>query len=71
MPNRTEDIGAIVQRRRIELALNQQDLAEMSDVTIKTLYAIESNKGNPTIEVLQRVLDVLGLEIKIQIKSME
>jgi transcriptional regulator with XRE-family HTH domain len=71
MPNKPEDIGTIVQRRRIELALNQQDLAEMSDVTIKTLYAIESNKGNPTIEVLQRVLDVLGLEIKIQIKSME
>jgi transcriptional regulator with XRE-family HTH domain len=71
MPNKPENIGTIVQRRRIELALNQQDLAEMSDVTIKTLYAIESNKGNPTIEVLRRVLDVLGLEIKIQIKSME
>lgn len=70
MPNMPKDIGAIVQKRRIELALNQHDLAEMSNVTIKTLYAIESNKGNPTIEVLQRVLDVLGLEIKIQIKSM-
>jgi transcriptional regulator with XRE-family HTH domain len=43
----------------------------MADVTIKTIYAIENNKGNPTIDVLKRVLNVLGLEIKVQIKTVE
>jgi DNA-binding XRE family transcriptional regulator len=51
--------------------LKQQDLAEMANVTIKTIYAIENNKGNPTIEVLKKVLDVLGLEINVQIKLVE
>lgn len=71
MPINSVDIGKIVQERRNELRLNQQDLAEMANVTIKTIYAIENNKGNPTIEVLKKVLNVLGLEIKVQIKSIE
>ena len=67
----SNDIGKIVQDRRKLLSINQQDLSEMANVTIKTIYAIENNKGNPTIEVLKKVLNVLGLEIKIQIKSVE
>ena len=71
MPNESIDIGKIVYQRRNELSLNQQDLAEMAKVTIKTIYAIETNKGNPTIEVLKRVLHVLGLTINVQIKAVE
>lgn len=69
MPINLVDIGKIVQKRRNELGLKQQDLAEMADVTIKSIYIIENNKGNPTIEVLSKVFNVLGLEIKVQIKS--
>jgi y4mF family transcriptional regulator len=71
MPNNLCNIGKIVQERRNELSLKQQDLAEMADVTIKTIYAIENNKGNPTMDILKRVLNVLGLEIKVQIKLIE
>jgi y4mF family transcriptional regulator len=71
MPIYSVDIGKIIQERRNELSLKQQDLAEMANVTIKTIYAIENNKGNPTIEVLKKVLDVLGLEINVQIKLVE
>ena len=71
MPINSSDIGKIVQDRRKLLSINQQDLSEMANVTIKTIYAIENNKGNPTIEVLKKVLNVLGLEIKVQIKSVE
>jgi len=71
MPINSVDIGKIVQERRNELGLKQQDLAEMADVTIKSIYAIENNKGNPTLEVLSKVFNVLGLEIKVQTKSVE
>lgn len=71
MPINSIYIGRIVQERRNELGLKQQDLAEMADVTIKSIYAIENNKGNPTLEVLSKVFSVLGLEIKVQIKSVE
>ncbi|MCF8342926.1 MAG: helix-turn-helix domain-containing protein [Chitinophagaceae bacterium] len=71
MPIISVDIGKIVQERRNELGLKQQDLAEMANVTIKSIYAIENNKGNPTIDVISKVFNVLGLEIKVQIKSVE
>jgi y4mF family transcriptional regulator len=71
MPIEPVDLGKIIQERRNELSLNQQDLAEMANVTTKTIYAIENNKGNPTMEVLKKVLNVLGLEIRIQVRSVE
>lgn len=71
MPIISSDIGKIIQDRRKKLELKQDDLAEMAGVTIKTIYAIEKNKGNPTIEILLKVFHVLGLEMKIQIKSVE
>lgn len=71
MPINSNEIGKIILERRNALSLNQQDLAEMANVTIKTIYAIENNKANPTIEVLKKILSVLGLEMKVQIKSVE
>jgi transcriptional regulator with XRE-family HTH domain len=71
MPINSNGIGKIILERRNALSLNQQDLAEMANVTIKTIYAIENNKGNPTMEVLKKILSVLGLEMKVQIKSVE
>jgi len=62
------EIATIIQNRRKELALNQEDLAEMTQVTSRTIYAMESGKGNPSIETLQKILTVLGLEISIGIK---
>jgi DNA-binding XRE family transcriptional regulator len=71
MPINSSDMGKIIQERRNELSLNQRDLAEMANVTIKTIYAIENNKGNPTMGVLKKILDILGLEINVQLKSVE
>ena len=57
--------------RRESLALNQQDLAEMAGVTAKTIYMIESGKGNPSLQTLQKIMEVLGLEIKVRIKQIQ
>ncbi len=64
-------LGRIIQNRRIALSLNQKDVAEMAGMTIKTIYAIENNKGNPTIQAFLKLLEVLGLDISIQIKTIE
>ena len=36
----------------------------MANVTIKTIYAIENNNWNPTIEVLKKVLNCAGVRNK-------
>ncbi len=62
------EIGHIIQERRENLRLKQEDLAEMTGITSKTIYLIESGKGNPSIDTLQKLLAVVGLEINVQIK---
>lgn len=63
------EIGHIVQNRRSALSIKQEDLAEMTGITSKTIYLIESGNGNPSIDTLNKLLETLGLEISIDIKK--
>ena len=63
------NIGHIILKRRNSLSLKQEDLAEMTGVTSKTIYLIESGNGNSSIDTLTKLLDTLGLEITIDIKK--
>lgn len=65
-----QQIGKIVQERRDYLNLTQKDVAEMAGITFKSISEIELGKRNPSINTLNRVLDVLGLILSVQIKSM-
>jgi len=58
----------IKERRKI-LDVTQETLAEISGVGLRTLKQLESGKGNPTLETLQKICDALGLEIKLEIKN--
>lgn len=62
-------MGQIIAKRRIDLRLDQQDLAEMSGITVKTIYLIEKGIGNPSFHTLNKILDLLGLTIQIEIKK--
>lgn len=63
------EIGQIVQNRRYSLSLNQSDLAEMTGITTKTIYMIENGKGNPSLDTLKKILEVLGLDLFIDTKK--
>jgi hypothetical protein len=65
-----QQIGKIIQERRDYLNLTQKDVAEMAGITFKSISEIELGIRNPTINTLNRVLDVLGLDLSVQIKSM-
>lgn len=62
-------IGELIAERRSQLSLKQQDLAEMTGITSKTIYLIENGKANPSLLVLQKLLDVLGMDVFIDIKK--
>lgn len=64
-----DELGNAIRKRRAFLSLMQEDVAEMGGVTSKTIYLIERGKGNPSLETLQKILTVLGLEIRIQIRQ--
>ena len=63
-------IGKIIQERRDYLNLTQKDVAEMAGITFKSISQIELGLRNPSLSTLKNILDVLGLELTVQIKSM-
>jgi len=59
-----EEIIKRVKDRKEILAINQENLAELSEVGIATLKRFESGKGNITLNNLQKIVDILGLEYR-------
>lgn len=64
-----EEIIKIIKERKDVLGINQEYLAELSELGIATLKRFESGKGNITVNNLQKIADILGLEIKLEIKK--
>jgi transcriptional regulator with XRE-family HTH domain len=64
-----DEIIKVLKERKAILKINQEYLAELSEVGIATLKRLESGKGNITLNNLQKIADVLGLEIKLELKN--
>ena len=60
--------GQIIKQRRKILSVTQKELAELAGIGINTLTKIERGETNPSLDVLQKVLDTLGMEMVIQVK---
>jgi transcriptional regulator with XRE-family HTH domain len=58
-----------IKKRREVLQVTQETLAELSGVGLRTLKQFESGKGNPTLLTLQKIADVLGMEISLKLKT--
>lgn len=58
-----------IKERRVALKVTQEALAELSGVGLRTLKQFESGKGNPTLSTLQKIADVLGMEVCLKIKN--
>jgi transcriptional regulator with XRE-family HTH domain len=58
-----------IKERRETLRVTQEGLAELSGVGLRTLKQFESGKGNPTLSTLQKMSDVLGMEICLRTKD--
>jgi y4mF family transcriptional regulator len=59
----------IIKERRSILGITQQDLADISGVGLRTIKQIETGKANPSMNTLQKIMDVLGMEIVWQLKN--
>lgn len=63
------ELKDIMRERREILSLTQQDLAEMAQVGLATIKDIERGKGNPALNTVKKILDVLGIEIEYRIRQ--
>jgi transcriptional regulator with XRE-family HTH domain len=60
-----------LKKRRNMFQVTQETLAELSGVGLRTLKQIESGKGNPTLQTIQKLADVLGMELCLQVKNLQ
>ncbi len=69
MQHMANSIGQQIRERRKDLKINQAKLAQLSGIGLNSLSRLESGKGNPTLESLQKIAEVLGFELKFVIKG--
>lgn len=55
--------------RRKTFGISQHDLAEMSGVSLATIKDIERGKGNPSLDTVQKILNILGMEIRYEVRQ--
>ena len=64
-------LGETIRRRRKELRITQPHLAELAKISTNTLYKLERGQGNPSLEVLNKLTEVLGMELILKVKHIE
>ena len=62
-------IGSAIRQRRKELEITQPHLGELANISTNTLYKLERGQGNPSLDVLSKLADVLGMELKLEVKK--
>ena len=60
-----------LRERREMLKVTQEMLSDLTGLGLRTIKELESGKGNPTLKTVQRIAEVLGLELDIKLKSPE
>lgn len=55
--------------RREQLGVTQEQLAELAAVALRTVKELDSGKGNPTVSTLIKLADVLGMELKLEVRK--
>ncbi len=64
-----KDLGEAIKNRRKELNITQPHLAELAQISINTLYKLEKGQGNPSLEVIHKLAEVLGMELILHVKK--
>ncbi len=63
------NIKEILKNRRSFLQISQEDLAEISEVSLATIKNIERGQGNPSLKTIEKICEVLGLELSVNVKK--
>ncbi|MDR1974625.1 MAG: helix-turn-helix domain-containing protein [Bacteroidales bacterium] len=67
--NQLGEIGIAIRSRRKELHITQSHLAELVKISVNTIYRIERGQANPSLSILIRIAETLGMSINIDIRQ--
>ncbi len=66
-----KQLGETIRKRRKDLNITQPHLAELAEISTNTLYKLERGQGNPSLEVINKLADVLGMELILDVKKIQ
>ena len=64
-----KQLGETIRKRRKDLSITQPHLAELVEISTNTLYKLERGQGNPSLEVINKLADVMGMELTLEVKK--
>jgi y4mF family transcriptional regulator len=59
-------IGAGIRNARKDAGLSQEDLAHLAGTSQRTVRAIETGTGNPSLKAVVAAANVLGLHVAVR-----
>ena len=64
-------LGIKIASRRKELGMTQQELADKLFVSVKTISKWETNRGNPEINLIPKIANILDISINELFSGLE
>jgi transcriptional regulator with XRE-family HTH domain len=64
-------IGNELQRARLDAGMTQEELALKAQIDRSYVSLLENNKKSPTIEMLFRICEVLGVKVSTLVARVE
>ncbi len=62
-----KELGNSIRERRKFLKITQEDLADISGISERTLRSIEKGEANPELDSLLKICEVMGLSIDMNV----
>ena len=62
------EITETLKKRRKLLGLTQVQFTELSGVSLRAIKALENGKSNPTFKTLNKLAEVLDMELNLEVK---
>lgn len=63
------EIGLTLAERRKRRKIRQEQLSEIAGVSVRTLRDIENGVGNPELDTLLKLCEVLGMELTVTVRK--
>ncbi len=63
------DIGKMLKQRRKQLGVDQHTLAMLAQMSVNTIVAVERGTTDPSLSTINKLCDVLGLELIVRLKE--
>ena len=69
MNSSQKQLANLIKDRRKELRIKQEELSEITSVALRTIRDLEKGIGNPSIQTIEKIMDVLGIELDFRLKK--